>query len=160
MILRTFQPAARAEALLAGHTLVGGWKHAPPEPVRAGYRGMVAAMAKAGVDTGGRPPIWAWHGQLQLLDAVMLLGDPQRCAGHVTIEFEAPDVLVVLTEYGAWNDHLCALVDGIHVDGWTAVPPATSPAQACLPHLERGWVRAVRPLPASGWSDLDWTVEV
>jgi hypothetical protein len=140
VLLRTFQRLSR----LAG----GG--------VREQYRAMVAAMASAGVDTGGRPPVWAWWGSLRLLDAAMLF-DPEYelSAGFATVEFEAPEALVVCSDYGRWNDYLAG--NGT----WTRCPaPTGEPFQVCLPHLLPEGIRAIRPLPVDGWDELDLSAPV
>lgn len=156
MILRSFQPLHRIAALQTDGLLVGHWDHVPGGPVRDGYRAMVAAMRAAGVDTGDRPPIWAWRGRLCLVDAVMLLAEHELASGYGTVEFEAPPELVVESDYGAWNDHLCALVENAPT-AWhvSSVPAGGELVQACLPHLRAEWVREVRPLPTSGWDELD-----
>ncbi|GAB3569923.1 hypothetical protein GCM10027445_22490 [Amycolatopsis endophytica] len=135
--------------------LVGGWEWVSPGERRA-YRAMVAAMERAGVCTEGRPPVWAWRGELRLLDAAMLF-DPeyQLSAGFATVEFEAPDELAVCSDYGRWNDYLAG--DG----SWEVCPePEREPAQVCLPYLLPEWTRDVRPLPVAGWDELDLTAPV
>ncbi|MFC4946979.1 hypothetical protein [Pseudonocardia sp. GCM10023141] len=156
MLLRTFQPLSRVAQLRGDGVLVGDWHHVPVEPLRGGYRAMVAAMAAAGVDTGGNPPIWAWRGALTLLDSRMLLAEHELRAGWATIALDAPTELVVESDYGAWNDHLAALFDPAPTE-WRLVPPrpGVEPVQACLPQLRAEWVSEIRPLPTSGWDDLD-----
>lgn len=154
MILRTFQPRSRLTTLDADGVLVGSWDRVSGGPVRHGYAAMVAAMAAAGIDTGGLPPIWAWRGRLTLVDATMLLSDHELRSGYVTIEFDAPAELTVASDYGRWNDHLAALFESDCIE-WEIGGPATEPVQICLPQLRAEWVRAVRPLPTTGWNELD-----
>ncbi|GAA4523696.1 hypothetical protein [Amycolatopsis samaneae] len=159
--LRTFQPLARAAHLAAGGSLVGSWAHVPV-PFGAAYRAMVDAMGEAGVSTGGYPPVWAWWGRLRLFDATALFNpEHELSTGYATVEFEAPAQLVVPSDYGVWNDYLDAVFEnrvaatgvGVHR---TAVPlDAEKPTQVCLPYVRASWVRDIRPLPTSGWDDLD-----
>lgn len=155
MILATFQSLSRVEQLAADGALVGSWEHAQSPD---GYRAMVAAMERAGVDTGGAPPIWAWRGALRLIDAKLLLAEHELRAGYATVEFDAPAALAVESDYGAWNDFLEAVFLGRSMQ-WdvAAVPPGTEPVQACLPCLRTEWVRDVRPLPRDGWDEIDWS---
>ncbi|WP_028925095.1 hypothetical protein [Pseudonocardia acaciae] len=150
VVLRTFQRLARVEQLDADGLLVGDWDRVIPQHARA-YRAMVDAMARHGVDTGGRPPIWAWTGEVRLVDAALLLdAEHELSTGYATVEFEAPAELVVSSDYGAWNDYLEAL---FHDRSYEWQPGGAD--QACLPYLRAEWVREVRPLPTSGWDELD-----
>jgi hypothetical protein len=153
MILKTFQSLRRVEQLEADGVLVGCWEHAQ---TRDGYRAMVAAMARAGVDTGGLPPIWAWRGTLCLLDARLLLAEHDLRSGYATVEFDAPAGLAVESDYGAWNDYLECVFTGASAE-WdvSAVVPQEEPAQVCLPCLRAEWVRDIRPLPRTGWDAID-----
>lgn len=161
MLLRTFQPTVRVTALMDSGSLVGSWDHVPTS-LHGAYRAMAQAMAKAGVDTEGRPPVWAWWGELLLLDALNLL-DPehQLSAGYATVEFDAPVELVVASDYGVWNDHLAAVFNGSGGTGDLGVRATTipldrrKPTQVCLPYLRAEWVCDVRPLPRSGWDEID-----
>jgi hypothetical protein len=154
MILRTFQSLRRVEQLDIDGSLVGCWEHAQTPD---GYGAMVAAMARAGVDTGGMPPIWAWRGTLCLLDAKMLLAEHELRAGHATVEFDAPAELAVESDYGAWNDYLEALITGRPAEWDLRAVRAggEGPMQVCLPYLRAEWVRDVRPLPRAGWDEID-----
>ena len=155
MLLRTFQRLPRVAQLDADGVLVGDWDRVP-DAHRAGYRAMVAAMARAGVDTAGRPPMWAWRGGLTLLDAALPL-DPEHelSTGYATVEFEAPAELTVVSDYGAWNDHLEALFHGGPADWNVTHPVRAQPEQVCVPYLRAEWVRDVRPLPTTGWDEID-----
>ncbi|GAA0939070.1 hypothetical protein [Pseudonocardia zijingensis] len=155
-LLWSFQPLSRVAVLREAGELVGSWEHVPPSPggvIRGAYEEMVAAMARAGVPTQGRPPVWAWGGGrgVTVEDAHMLVGDPPS-VDHATVEFDAPDGLLLATDYGAWNDYLAALFDrsGPVARTWD-VPTAVADhlVQVCLPVLRLEWVRAIRPLPRS-----------
>jgi hypothetical protein len=156
MLLRTFQRLTRVAELEADGVLVGHWDRVQPAH-REGYQAMVGAMARAGVETGGKPPMWAWRGTVLLLDAALLLdAEHELSTGYATVEFEAPAELVVTSDYGAWNDYLEALFLGSPVQ-WDVTAPSgrTAPEQVCLPYLRAEWVREVRPLPTTGWDELD-----
>jgi hypothetical protein len=156
MLLRTFQRLARVAELEADGVLVGDWDRVPSGH-REGYQAMVDAMARAGVESHGRPPVWAWRGTLLLLDAALLLdAEHELSTGYATVEFEAPAEFAVASDYGAWNDYLEALFLGNPAQ-WelTAVPRRWGPEQVCLPYLRAEWVREVRPLPTTGWDELD-----
>jgi hypothetical protein len=154
MILRTFQSLRRVEQLEVDGRLVGCWEHAQTPD---GYRAMVAAMARADVDTGGLPPIWAWRGRLQLIDAKMLLAEHELSAGYATVEFDAPAELTVESDYGAWNDYLEAVITGrpAEWDLHAVRADGEEPVQVCLPYLRSEWVRDVRSLPRTGWDEID-----
>ncbi len=149
VLLRTFQPLTRVTG-----DLVGDWDRVPPGLV-APYRAMVAAMERAGVGTGGRPPVWAWHGELRLIDAMLLFdAEHELSRGFATVEFDAPAGLVVESDYGRWNDFLAASLEGREC-AWELGPVAREPVQVCLPYVRASWVRDVRPLPTGGWDRLD-----
>jgi hypothetical protein len=123
------------------------------------YRAMVAAMERAGVPTHGRPPVWAWGGScgVTVEDAHMLVGEP-LWDGYVTIEFSAPAELVLASDYGAWNDYLYDLADGVDaVPRWDVpTPVAHEQVQVCLPFLRAEWVREIRRLPRSPDEVTHW----
>jgi hypothetical protein len=153
--LWSFQPLARVAELGERGELVGSWEHVPRSPgdaIRRAYEEMVAAMERAGLPTEGRPPVWAWGGRcgVTVQDAHMLVGEPLR-DGYATVEFTAPDGLVLATDYGAWNDYLYELFDGgAATAGWDVPTPiADELVQVCLPVLRAEWVDAIRPLPRS-----------
>ena len=158
MLLRTFQRLSRVEGLTG--VLAGEWERVPGG-LEAPYRAMVSAMERAGVGTGGRPPVWVWWGELRLIDAVSLFdAEHELSAGFATVEFDAPADLVVASDYGRWNDFLAATLAGQeHV--WEPCPDfAREPVQVCLPYLRAEWVLRVRPLPVAGWDDLDLAAPV
>ena len=160
VLLRTFQRLTRVAQLEAEGMLVGDWDHVPPAH-RDAYRAMAAAMSRAGVDTAGRPPMWAWRGPLRLLDAALLLNpEHELSTGYATVEFAAPAELVVASDYGAWNDFLEALFLG-EPASWEPTASSRSvrgPEQVCLPLLRAEWVHDVRSLPRTGWDELDWSL--
>lgn len=156
--LQTFQLRSRLRELDQQGVIFGDWSRVLPGCGEA-YQGMVEAMRRAGVDTNGRPPVWAWQGRsLRLSDASMLY-DPEHelVHGFVTVDLDVPGDLVVLSDYVDWCDYLMPSAGSVLGD-WTPRPPdpgSVHPAQACLPYLRSGWVRDVRPLPTTGWDDLD-----
>lgn len=162
VLLWSFQPLHRVADLESDGELAGSWEHVPPssgDVVLAAYREMVAAMARAGVDTEGRPPVWAWGGQrVTVQDAHSLVGGPVW-DGYATIEFAAPSELVVATDYHAWNDYLADLftagADALRT--WEVLPSVGAElVQVCLPVLRKHWVREIRPLPRSEVEAGDW----
>ena len=166
VLLWSFQPLARVAELEADGELTGSWDHVPASThdcIGAGYRAMVAAMAGLGVSTDGRPPVWAWSSRsgVTVSHAHVLVGDP-LWDGYATIEFVAPEELVVVTDYGAWNDHLEALflaTDGSRPVWDVSTPVADEPAQVCLPVLRAEWVREIRPLARSEHEIDDWEAQ-
>ena len=88
----------------------------------------------------------------------MLVGAPLWWDGYVTIEFSAPTELVLATDYGAWNDYIYDLADGLDaVPRWDVPTPiADEQVQVCLPALRAEWVREIRPLPRSQDEVTDW----
>jgi hypothetical protein len=160
VLLWSFQPAARVAELHATGQLVGGWEYVLTGlSIPDAYRAMVAAMERAGLSTQGRPPVWAWGGScgVTVADAHMLVGDP-LWDGYVTIEFSAPAELVLASDYGAWNDYLYDLADGVDaIPRWDVPTPiADVQVQVCLPFLRTEWVREVRSLPRSPDEVTDW----
>ncbi|WP_191244836.1 hypothetical protein [Amycolatopsis deserti] len=139
--------------------LLGDWDRVPASLV-VPYRAMVEAMARAGVDTGGRPPVWAWRGELRLIDAISLFdAEHELSRGFATVEFDAPEHLAVASDYGRWNDFLAASLEGREC-AWEPGPAEREPVQVCLPYLLADWVRDVRPLPTGGWDRLDLAAAV
>jgi hypothetical protein len=163
VLLWSFQPAARMTELHTVGHLVGAWEHVMPgmdDAYPRAYRAMVAAMGRAGLPTQGRPPVWAWGGScgITVQEAHMLVGDPLWWDGYVTIEFSAPTELVLASDYGAWNDYISDLFDGVDaVPQWDVPTPiADELVQVCLPVLRADWVREIRPLPRSPDEVTDW----
>lgn len=157
VVLNSFQRLTAVDRLKADGEIHGDWRYVDPG-CRVGYQAMVEAMDRAGVNTQGRPPIWAWRGDLTLLDASMLL-DPEHelALGYATVEFAAPTDLLVTSNYGAWNDFLAITLTGGTATWEIGVTDPTSwgPQQVCLPYLRKEWIRDIRPLPTDGWDDLD-----
>jgi hypothetical protein len=163
VLLWSFQPLARVADLETDGELVGSWERLPRDLVTAGYREMVAAMARARIDTHGRPPVWAWGGRcgVTLSDAHSLLPDQLR-DGYATVEFDAPAELVLATRYGPWNDYLYEVFQAGSTAGvpraWDVPTPVEDElVQVCLPILRAEWVREIRPLPRSEADDIDWS---
>lgn len=157
LVLQTFQSLARVAQLQNDGTLVSDWEHVLSGTEHA-YARIVEVMTEHGIDTGGRPPIWAWHGLLRLVDADLLF-DPvhELSRGFATLTFRAPDRLVLLSNYGYWCDALLAPADG-QVGSWRPRrrdPGSFHPEQACLPYLRLHWVTDIKPLPTTGWDTLD-----
>lgn len=159
--LKTFQPLPRVDELRRAGILVGSWAHVLRGTERA-YAAAVAAMAERGIDTDGRPPIWAWWGPVALIDALMLLDEEHELSrGFATITFKAPADIVLLSDYAHWCNALEA-----NSSTWRPRTPEiprpgvrddefAHPAQACLPYLREEWVVDVVELPTSGWGDID-----
>jgi hypothetical protein len=68
---------------------------------------MVAAMRRRGIDTHGRPPVWAWHSfrpparpKPDLRSSYWLTTPGTRA---VRLVIRAPDELVLLSDYEAWH---------------------------------------------------------
>jgi hypothetical protein len=137
-----------------------GW---PSDPAWArAYRWMAERVRERGVGEGG-PPVWAWHscgawGEPPSEDTFgALLSEADRQQPHSIIELDAPDELVVLSCYGAWNQILDDLIDGRE-------PPRRAVAalfdtraldfangdqvQANLPELRREWMVRSQQLPS------------
>ena len=151
MLLWTFQPLSRIAELERTGRLTSTWEWVSPGFVTRSYEAMVAAMARAGIDTAGRPPVWAWSARrgVSLGDAADLLGEYGLLQGCATVEFEAPTELCLASDYGAWNDYQFELHRGGDAPATWDVPApfAERLVQVCLPELRAEWVRAIRPLP-------------
>ena len=94
LVLRSFQSLERVAQLQRSRALRGDWTHVLRGNENA-YARMVEVMTEQGIDTGGRPPVWAWHGVLRLLDADLLFDAKEKLSkGFATLTFRAPDHLV------------------------------------------------------------------
>ncbi len=142
----------RVQQLQHEGILVGDWSHVLPGTEKA-YRRMVEVMTERGINCHGKPVIWAWHGNVRLSDAVLLL-DPERelSRGIATVTFTAPTEMVMVSDYGQWCEALF-----LNADVWDPAPPVPGPhpAQATLPHLRADWVHSIDLPPVDGWDDLD-----
>lgn len=159
LTLKTFQLLDRVGQLEREQLLTGDWAHVQDWD-RHGYRLMVDAMARHGIDTGGRPPIWAWAGRVTLLDASLLLNTEHDLPrGYATVTFTVPAEQALIGDYGHWCD---ALAEGPHLARYDPVPPrpGVHAAQACVAALPASAVTGVSPLPRDGWDDLDLDAEV
>lgn len=157
LLLRTFQRLDRVEQLNREGRLIADWAHVVPGTERA-YARMVEVMAATGIDTEGRPPMWAWHGTLRLQDAALLF-DPvhELSAGFATVTFSAPAECALLCGYADWCDLLMAR-DGQDQRDWQPSPLPRAkrhPDQACLPYVLAEWVVGIEPLPLIGWDEID-----
>jgi hypothetical protein len=92
--------------LLAHGRLIGRWRFIDPYHVQA-YRWMVAAMRRRGIDTRGRPPVWAWHSfnpplrrKPDLRSSYSLTTPGTRA---VRLVIDVPDRLVLLSDFEAWH---------------------------------------------------------
>lgn len=161
LVLRTFQPLERVIQLRDNGLLLGDWKHVLPG-TEHGYLRMVEVMEERGIPTTGRPPLWAWHGVLRLVDADSLFDATHELSrGFATITFRAPEHLVLLSDYGHWSDVM--LSGESYLRQWQPQRRTSSshhPEQACLPYLELGWVTGVELLPTTGWDTLDLEMEL
>lgn len=152
VVLRSFQPITRIQQLQHDGILIGDWAHVLRGTEKA-YGRMVEVMTQRGIDCHGRPPIWAWLGQVRLMDAVLLL-DPEHelSRGFATVTFTAPTDMVMVSDYGHWCEALFR-----NSDEWAPAPPVRGPhpAQATLPYLQADWVHNIDLLPIEGWDDID-----
>lgn len=157
LILRTFQPLHRVAQLQHEGLLVADWNHLVPGTERP-YARMVEVMAEHGIDTSGRPPVWAWRGPLRLFDADLLVDAVHELSrGFATLTFHAPDHLVLLSDYKDWCEALMTPAS-TPIDRWRPQahrPGSFHPEQACLPYLHLDWVSDIKPLPTAGWNTLD-----
>lgn len=155
--LRTSSHSPGSRNSRTTESFLGGWDHVLPGTEHA-YMRMVEVMAEHGIDTDGRPPVWAWRGPLRLEDADSLFNaEHELSKGFATLTFRASDRLVLLSDYGHWCDALVAST-GISADLWQPICRAKSshhPEQACLVHLRIEWVTDIKPLPTTGWDILD-----
>lgn len=161
--LKTFQPLARVDELHRTGRLVGDWTTVGGPLVVPRYQRMVQEMAAHGIDCHGHPPTWAWHGRVTLLDASMLLNaEHELSQGWATITFDAPEELVLLSDYAHWCDFLFEDTDWEPARFRTVEERAlldwaglTCGVQATLPHVQGEWVDTIEPLPTHGWDELD-----
>lgn len=157
LVLRTFQSLARAEQLQDDGILEADWEHVMPGTEHA-YARMARVMSEHGINTNGRPPIWAWRGVLRLSDADSLFDRIHELSRGVAIlTFWAPEDLVLLSDYSHWCDALTAAA-GVPLSSWWPQrrnQTGHHPEQACLPYLRLDWVTDIKPLPTADWDSLD-----
>lgn len=152
VVLRSLQPVQRATQLRSEGILLGEWSHVPFGTEKA-YGRMVTAMAERGIDCQDRPPIWAWHGVVRLVDVVLLLDvEHELSRGFAVVTFTAPADLVLISDYGHWCEALFR-----NSEAWDPEPPVLGPhpSQATLPYLRAEWVDSIDPLPIDGWDSID-----
>jgi hypothetical protein len=176
MTLWTVQPAAALAEIRRDGTLRAR-PPADPRWRRA-YEWMAAEMAHRGIvdGTGAGPagarrpalPVWAWrscgrpgHGP-DAGTVRALLSDAEMEREPVVIEFGAPAGLVLLSVYAAWNEVLDGFIGGAAGPPearlvWTLFDVGAARLdgggdadhiQACVPRVERGWVRGVERISA------------
>lgn len=163
--LWTFQHIKVVEILKQEGVFRPEWDRVAWPFARYCYPWMIREMARRRIDCGDRPPVWAWHscggrwgGPPTLGDAVALLGGlPEQ----MTIEFEAPAEIVLLSSYGEWN----RLTHLLTPENWERkryrrlfntqkTDLKQDSIQACLPVVRWDWVRDVRPLLSFGMEDF------
>ncbi|MEW9552491.1 DUF3841 domain-containing protein [Nonomuraea sp. NPDC050783] len=159
MRLWTVQHRAVLASLEDTGELVGSWDRIMVRNYRACYEEIVAEMARRGLDTGGRPPVWAWAGPDTRDDAVALTADlllcprtPEEYARYVVLDLDVPDEAVLLSSYGRWNDFMEAVVmgEGSPRMDWSIGREEPGGVQACLARVAAGWVLGARPLEPYG----------
>lgn len=169
MRLYTFQSLEAIKVLKTQKVLSPPWAfYSPRDPFQPAYRWMATQMLQRNFPLTDKAPVWAWHsceeyGQGPTLDvASNLLSLWQLEQGIKTIEFECPDNLVLLSQYGPWNDIIYYFSD--HKEA--KEPPeklvnqlfqtdkaefkAGDHLQACLPYLSLDWVLDIRELALKG----------
>ncbi|MFG2194240.1 hypothetical protein [Streptomyces sp. NPDC048639] len=156
MRLWTVQHHGAVPVLEKSGLLTGDWSRVA-SGLRPGYELMLAEMRRRGIDSAGRPPVWAWAGPDSrdgrvLETARSLLSPLEWEQGVVVLDLEVPDELVVTSAYGWWNDVLAAVLSG---EPLPSMDFSTGPEderedefriQAVLPLVRLDWVRTSRPL--------------
>ena len=125
--------------------------------VRPQYEWLVRQMKKRGIDTQGKPPIWAWHScrgwqrPPSVAIAYNLVGNGTNM---VTLEMEVPPEMVLLSSYAIW----CEI---FYMENFEAIKSFRrykifqiekvkfpyDCIQATLPFIDKEWITAIRPLP-------------
>jgi hypothetical protein len=155
MRLWTVQHRAVLELLEDAGELFGDWDRIMVRNYRACYQEMVAEMARRGLVSGGRPPVWAWAGPDTRDNRVALAAEallcpqtPEEYARYVVLDLDVPDEVVLLSSYGRWNDFMEAIIFGEESPAmdWSIGREELNGVQACLPRVAAGWVLGVRPL--------------
>lgn len=132
------------------------------------YRWMANEMTDRRIGLGNRAPIWAFHscgalgGGPTLDDARGLLSDNEIQTGTVTIEFECPSNLALLSDYAIWNRVLDEFLDHgarANIDAAMRERLFSNPdfrdgfgcIQASVPLIRKEWIIETRPLPLEPW---------
>lgn len=167
MKLWTYQSFEAVEQLEQSGKLLTSWSHySPKDTFGPAYRWMTGQMQQKGVNCGEYAPIWAWHscGAFEAPPnndtASNLLSILQLEAGIKRLSFECPDHLVVLSNYGPWNDIIDsfidhgeqAVVDSKQEQQLFDIQPTIEDyesIQACLPYLLIDWVTDIKKLAPS-----------
>jgi hypothetical protein len=125
---------------------------------------MSREMVRRGICRRPVAPIWAWHscgapGNPPSWDDIVALCGTTGESGY-EIELDAPDELVLLSRYDVWNQILDECVDVQHdpskldpersqwervfrIELERAAEDDDFEIQACLPYVDRDWVRSV-----------------
>lgn len=155
--LWTFQSPAATELIrnspryYASWGFSGGWDNR--------YRWMCDELKRLKNWDMQYPPVWAWHktfGKCSCpgkLVAELLLSELQIEQGVYRIKLSVPDDFVVLSAYGMWNDaldhftdHGSIPADPFHKMFSTEEINKDVDTQACLPFIERDWVKRVEKI--------------
>ncbi|MEU4407296.1 DUF3841 domain-containing protein [Streptosporangium sp. NPDC023963] len=155
MRLWTVQHRAVLKSLEDAGELVGDWDRIMAGNYRACYEEMVAEMARRGLDSEGRPPVWAWAGPDTCDNGVALAAEmllcpqtPEEYARYVVLDLDVPDEVVLLSSYGRWNDFMYAIImgEGAPDMDWAIDREELDGTQACLARVAARWVLGARPL--------------
>lgn len=179
MKLWTIHPVEVHERLLDAGRLTVSWKFADPDRVEA-YRWMAEQMEVRGIALHGNAPVWAWR----VWGTRERPRPDLRASNHlhsgtrgVRMEIDAPDDLVLLSEFTDWHAVLnrgylsWSEAEAEEVDArgctdeemrrsWGRIfdlaggdpewngPVTERMIQACLPYLDAEWVRRTDPFTA------------
>ncbi|MGI5271736.1 hypothetical protein ACQEUU_21460 [Nonomuraea sp. CA-218870] len=155
MRLWTVQHRAVLDLLETDSELVGDWARLLVSSYRPVYEGMVAEMARRGLDCRGRPPVWAWLGPDTRDNAVAVTAELLLCpetdeeyARYVVLDLDVPSEMVLLSSYGRWNDFMEAILlgGGPATMDWSIDREELAGVQACLPRVPARYVLGARPL--------------
>ena len=148
----------------------------PANPWNRAYRWMAKQMARRGLPTCGRPPIWAWPreryygGPPNFGTTYALLSEIELERGIWIIDLSVPSEFCVLSSYAVWNSVLDDFIAGKSIVDvpqglfgiqsyrfpWPCEPDSF---QFTLPHIDSRWIRAFRPLPYSP-ETVDWNKRI
>jgi len=121
MRLWTFQYKESVEELHQHGVLTAKWSRYPLEGLsgrwRLAYQWMAKQMALKGIDCGQYAPVWAFHSCMKYRrkpdknDGNMLSFGYAQEEGAQLLTVDCPDELVLLTNYGAWNEILDVFIE-------------------------------------------------
>ena len=163
--LWSFQSVSAIKELNSNGILQANWDlYYQTGPFTKAYQWMAKQMAERNINDNNQPPIWAWHSCAKyekaprLVDARGLLSDRDLEDGRLTIEFECPVDVVLLSSYGIWNKMLyeifhsneeikigMQIIDCLFATKRKHFRKYDS-IQATLPYLKLDWVKDIRPL--------------